>query len=84
MEENIAPAPLIPPGLDVPYFQVKCSLLPVSALWSFLLSSLSIISFLSLFCMWGKGAVKKEVLTLPDTYNIRPKRGQLTVRFPFD
>lgn len=58
-EENTAPALLIPPGLDAPYFQVKCSLLPFSAFWSSPAISLSIISSLPCFLerrwreLWG-------------------------------
>lgn len=47
--QRIQRALLIPPGLDVPYFQVKCLLLQFSALWSCPAISLSIITFLPLF-----------------------------------
>lgn len=52
-EENTVLALLIPPRLDVPYFQVKYSLLPFSALWSSPAILLSIISFCPLF--WAVG-----------------------------
>lgn len=84
-EENTAPALLTPPGLDGPYFQVKCPLLPFSALWSSPAFWLSIISFLPLFCSVGGGAViTREEVRWPVIYQISPNRRQLIVRFPFD
>lgn len=57
-EENTASALLIPPGLDGPYFQVKCPLLPFSALWSSPAFWLSIISFLPFFVVGVLGLLR--------------------------
>lgn len=43
----LSPALVIPPGLDVPYFQVKCLLVQFSALWSPTPTLLSVTSFLT-------------------------------------
>lgn len=53
LRRTLHQALLTPPGLDVAYFHVKCSLLPFSALWSSPAISLSIISFPPLFFAQG-------------------------------
>lgn len=64
----LSPALLIPPGLDVPYFQVKCPLLPLSALWSSPAISLSIISFLRLLCSGGaEGKRRGDLIYIKST-----------------